>query len=67
MKLEKVTTWSAETPDGAFYAERETGTGQWWKLWNRRKSIGRYRGFTAAAVAVAGRTMVRSSVKVKGV
>lgn len=50
--MKKVTTWSAETEDGSYYAERETNTGQYWKLFNRMRFLGRYRGFKAVCDAV---------------
>ena len=54
--IAKVTSWSAETPDGGFYAERETNAGQWWTLWKRKKNLGRYRGFAAVCATVAAMT-----------
>lgn len=50
--MTRITSWSAETDDGAYYAERETDTGHWWKLFNRGKCLGRYRGFAAVCKAV---------------
>lgn len=56
MTLRKVTSWSAETADGKVYAERETASGQWWKLWRGKRLIGRFRGFRAVKEAAEAAT-----------
>lgn len=54
MKLTKVTSWSAETPDGKIYAERETDTGQWWSVtFHKKRLCVRVRGFKAAVALAA--------------
>jgi hypothetical protein len=39
MKIERVTSWSAETPDGLYYAEKSTKG----RKWSLRKTRGRDR------------------------
>ena len=56
MKLVKVTDWSAETPDGAIYAEK-AGKGRKWTVCRLRErghgTLGTFSSFKAAAEFVA--------------
>ena len=52
MTWQRPTSWSAETTDGAWYAEHNA-TGRKWKLWRnaRRKYFGEFPSLKAAMEA----------------
>lgn len=50
MIWQRPTSWSAETSDGSFYAERNR-KGRKWRLWKRMKYLGEFDGLKAAMEA----------------